>query len=1038
MRIKKEQYREFESLRFLWFVLPSEQDTMPAAVAETPEATSKDKQRAAEDMSGTIKSSRDLALSRIKKLREDYKKDAKLQAAATKLADQLEAHATQNFGRLSQKYNEERTKRGEPFETSQDEEIVKIREKIEGDAQKLLDNINQRLDKARGYIVHQTGQDEMEAARERAKGEGPEAKKAQETIRIWKEHLVLNYLNKAEATRGMDENMAKMLARFIVEDGQIQLEYADMDTYGGSLDAYFTAVDQFNERIGKQLEGKLPQVVRMFLVEAPNPAATPEEINHIKGLILKNFSDHYGTEAGTGSYVEKVATALARKYDIRFKGDKVSYATDLTTMITYPGEPTREAMSFEQAVLLELNPKTSSSDITDSDELGDYTEKIDDDENIKGITILRDEISEGLTSYAEGGKITSWEDWKGHSAVTKLMEINAPIRKAGTEYKNQLNQKEAAQRTKEAREKYETGFTQVLIDAGITRERLTDFTTTKEPNLKNLTKSAQAVFTRTDNGETLTITVDYNKPGDAKITMEMKSGIFSQTVEYTKPADFKAVNLKTITKETKDRIDGNTKKYNEALKAYKEISNIADLSTIFEDTPTSEMLMDPNYKVPEVKLAMNNQTVGRVVFADGENSTARDSATIYIGDKAEKSVKLSQLKATLTPLIPKMKEVAERADKNKTEITSQLKTDMPRLVPGTGLDKKDISPEGDFSKPNELIRVATLNKKDAKATITADLYIKVGTPAKGKEAPTPRQYVLKEADRDDMSFASIGKVREYIDQERARLAEIPQEPKPVELTSGRESAKANLTKIVMKLWGDKMTGIKPEDPEFSNALNTFLNGLTPKRAKELEKSDATLSDPERATLQNVFKEAYYGNLEAVDENEAELIVDIPVIIESKNAGTFEHVFGANLARIISMGAQFQKGSNDKVEVQENKRFVEATPEGLKKYVPANLQQDYGKILEGKAVTGFNEKATNELRARQAFDQIGKALSNPKGIEAFKKMGIGELIASLAQLWKMFQTAFKTGDFKSLEDGLKDFQEGRNPIERIESAKKAYE
>ncbi|MBU1015673.1 hypothetical protein KJ657_01145, partial [Patescibacteria group bacterium] len=47
-------------------------------------------------------------------------------------------------------------------------------------------------------------------------------------------------------------------------------------------------------------------------------------------------------------------------------------------------------------------------------------------------------------------------------------------------------------------------------------------------------------------------------------------------------------------------------------------------------------------------------------------------------------------------------------------------------------------------------------------------------------------------------------------------------------------------------------------------------------------------------------------------------------------------------------------------------------------------------------------------------------------------------ASLAQLWKMFQTAFKTGDFKSLEDGLKDFQEGRNPIERIESAKKAYE
>jgi hypothetical protein len=106
-----------------------------------------------------------------------------------------------------------------------------------------------------------------------------------------------------------------------------------------------------------------------------------------------------------------------------------------------------------------------------------------------------------------------------------------------------------------------------------------------------------------------------------------------------------------------------------------------------------------------------------------------------------------------------------------------------------------------------------------------------------------------------------------------------------------------------------------------------------------------------------------------------------------------------------------------------------------------LRDNYLKILDGKATPGekkaFQDKAGEEVKAQQSLAEIGKMIRNPEARKAFEKMGIGQMIAAIAQVWKLFQEAMKTGDYTSLEDGLKDLQKGGDPMKRIEDAKQTY-
>ena len=99
----------------------------------------------------------------------------------------------------------------------------------------------------------------------------------------------------------------------------------------------------------------------------------------------------------------------------------------------------------------------------------------------------------------------------------------------------------------------------------------------------------------------------------------------------------------------------------------------------------------------------------------------------------------------------------------------------------------------------------------------------------------------------------------------------------------------------------------------------------------------------------------------------------------------------------------------------------------------NTMAELNTFLESEK---FKNDTADQAKAQKAMEEI-KAKVDPEGRKAPEEMGLGELIGSLGQLYKMFQEAMKSGDWQTLQDGLKDFNEGRNPTERMQEAQEKY-
>lgn len=652
MLIKKEHYREFDFEKLVFrgerFQLPTADDVKKKPEQKKKPESPEAKQKAAEDQSPVIKSHRAKAIKQINYLIPAATTEQK--PAAKKLADKWKAHATSRFNQISKEYNTQRELIGEiSFDTSEQARG------IEQKAVKLFKEIKKRTGPGyEKYLTHQERQDRIDAARKKTKS--PKTKEAGEKeMQAVKEEIILEYLNTAEKTQGMDQDMAKMLARFIVEGNLVQLEYADLDAtlYQGNVDAYFRHVDGFHEWIGGKLENKIQKAVAMFLNEAPNPEAKTKEINLFKNWILQDptLKAQFGTSTKPDSYLMKAAKVLANKYDVRFKGGKMTHATDVTND---GGFTVYNPEDFKQHIKVELTTPNFGT----PDNLKKYTEEVEG--KTEDLGDLHTEIAENIFLLAKGGKIDNWANWKGHKGAMELMAKNNKVRGQVEQLEEKQNQKEREKSQREAKEAMEKGLRDTLIDAGITKERLEGFKVEREgPNFSDA--EAVKLTLKLFNDKTkdkLTITVDYTKPGDAKVTIsemqaygEQLSGKYRSlyhSVEY-KPGEFKGVDLKTIVKTKEKTFLDNFAKWsqaNEGLEKARKIKGLKIGYPAYHDVPMADMQKD-DFKAPEATLIVKGHTVGKIVFKDGKTEKERDRATIVIDGKAQRPCSLKQLEGRL-------------------------------------------------------------------------------------------------------------------------------------------------------------------------------------------------------------------------------------------------------------------------------------------------------------------------------------------------------------------------------------------------------
>lgn len=1038
MLIKKEQYREFDSKKPIWFERPDHL-AEPEAGKDKKDETEKpkDKKEATKDLTPQIaKHFKEIEgfLNKVVYVTPEPEGEKKInpKAAMRKMADKLKAHALARFNQISKEYKAQREALGtvEFIESGRGQQL-------EEEARQVLIGIKDRLNLGyRKYADHQARQDRIDEVRREAKTP-QEKKEAKAEIQKVKEEIIVDYLNQAESTKEMDPKMQAMLARFIVKGNLVQLEYGDVDAkvYEGNIHAFFRNVDRFHERIGSKLEGKLEKVVQKFLAEAPNPEADPKEIAKIEEWIQENkgLKLKFGEKTTPDSFLRKASTTLAKRFDIRFnKKGEVHYATDLTAR---PKVITYDAEGFKNRVILELTGPNFSS----SAKLEGYAKDVEKD--TEWLKKVRKTIDVGDT-FLDIGEIDSWDDWAGHEDAEYLMKINDQIQRRVTQIDKTQDQKDVKERIEGQKNANLDAYYDVAEAAdlkgavsralGINNYHLVE--DEQHPSGEGPYEGYQVIENRTENvkikvhlNESGLITVavnpiDANKPGES----------YFNSVRTFTSKKFKGTDLADLAKSTKESWVKNNKEMKRVQDAILKV-DVKGLGIKFQPNETNQRF-NTDFKANNPTLLIDGHQVGTLIFHP-KTEKGVEEVTIRIDGK-DKKVPLKNLKNSLLAQMPTMKKVAERAEKNKGEIEKQLESDWKKLKPAEGLVLNiEKPPVGDFSNPKELIRIATLNKKDKSEA--ASLYITAGaTPAKKGEKAKTRPYVLKIGNKES-AFKTMDEVNAFVAKNQEALAKVPEKPKPVTLKKGREKAKANLSKMVMNLWGEKMAGIKPKDVEFSNALNTFLNGLTLQRVTQLGKPRARLQNRERADLLKAFQESYYGNLEGVDENEVKAISGMPVTIKGKPAGNFTEVFGEDLTKTLSMSHQFRAGKKGGVEVKKGEGFVPVDAKGMREYVPARLRADYDKVLNGEDPKAFQEKASDELRAREAMEEIGKAMGDPKKVEAFKKMGLGELIGSLAQLWQMLQEAMRTGDWKTLEDGISDLNKGRNPAERVKSAKEAY-
>lgn len=1060
MLINKELYREFDFERLIFMSLAKLGDALAAAsegeeaIGEQGEAA-EEKKKDIKDKSEEIWKARIGVRKKMEKIVKSANKGStEYKEAAKDFAAKLLAHAEKRFDEISEQYDEARA--GGKYL----EERPKLK-KLDAQATKLLNDIKERLKTKKDvkkYLKHIVRQNKLKEA-------GDEPEKEKELSKGLKKQIITEHLIKIKE---LDKVMARFLAGIIVEgDMDIDLKHGDLDE--DNIELFFENVNKYQEHVGDKLKDILNDVVDAFLEQAPNPEATDDEMEMIEEWITEDetLKDHYGDE---GPHLEGAVNTMAKKFDIRFDDSgNVLYGTDLLTDSAYPGEGIRPGgkefkkgiASLKDAILWALNPnRKPASDITNFDKLEDYNEEVDD--HLRPFKKLRKEIDENVVGLWEGDEITEWDDWPGHSAVIKLMNAGWNTRKYVRKFKRHLERKEAVKREEVAKEDLKKGLRGVLTKAGLfpvsdpkVKKRFEGFDVEVDgPNLKGSKNTRIRFDCRNEKkGETITITVNYNKPGDANIKLQMKAEKtddyqgFSESIQYKDLAEFKKIDMATVVGETAKRIDTNRQLWHGFTVDLLSAGNRIEGLDITYPSHSPKDYIDPAYKPPVGKLIMEGKQVGFITFLpkDGKKIN-KDHAVIHInGEKT--TLPLDQLKKELPKKMEDMRKVAKRAE----EITKQAKEGLDKLE--TKLEGLTVAPivppEGNFGDPEGQIKIADFNKTDKDTTLAATLFIRVNKPKEAIGEPKRKYILVDTTDNKEQEFDSIDKVNDYLKANQKELALVKEEPKPAaKLSPEMEKFKKKVIAYAKKIYGERMGKIDPNDPRFNIALNKFVRGLPKDRAKKLLEKGDKPAKKELVKLCKAFFEAYgLDTLEAVDKKEVKMITEMNVEVKGKTK-KFKDVFGkelaATVAATLSMSQEFKQGKKD-VLVKKGDRFYPVTAEGLADYLPTNMQDGYLKVLKGEAkpeeLKDFKKTAEDVKKGREALKKFAKQQRNPNRTPELKQMGFVEVIASIGQLYRIFQEAMETGDpaaWKTLRDAFEDFNNSISPAEGMRTAKETYE
>ena len=1061
MFIKKEKYQEFEKKHLIWMGVfeeaeaagtESEDDKKGPEKKKTPEQLEKQKQEEATkkreeaaDISETIHQDWEIATDKINRGKQAYKENK----TAEQFFTALQGHADKKFQKIVDAYQKKRKDVGaEPFDASAsnpESEAGKLVIK----AKSLRASIEGRVSKADRYIEHQ----EEQSAINEAQREGDEMKEKELKIGI-----IDDYLANAEDTNEMDPTLRRSLAEFIVDGNLVSVEYGDMTAkeYRGNLTEFFKRVDHFNEQIKNQLEGKLEKVVQMFLEEAPNTEATTDEINVFKGLINSNkeLKEHYGNS----EYFEKVTKALAKKYDIHFhRNGEIAYAVDLTDR---PKVTTYDAKGFKDHVLNELDPQAAeASDLTKSSTVDSFTEHVD--KYTEDFQKMRDEIEKGLTMYRGGGKIDSWDDWEGHASATKLAKLTSSIGEKGRKIEEQYRREEVAEHDVRQAKRAKEAFSKTVKEAGLgTQIRKLEGAGYKQENENQ--EGFEATETLTN--DEFRIRVHLNKDGEISVKItSLKEKEYSVEKKFGSAESFKKFyeehkGLAEHAKEVGERLEEKNDKISAIDDSITETNKKLEGTGIeirFKAPDSYTERAQEDFRIPDPVITMNGQAVGELNYAivpstdikEGKLNPNTTAVTIRLNDsdiKPSEPFTLKLLPKKLKEGQKQMEEMAEQAEKVQGEIREQTEADLQKLEEHEDLPMTKAEPiEGNFNDPEGKIQIATFNKKDK--SLAATLSMVVG--AKNQEAGK-RSYVLKVSGQE-LPFKNIDEANTYIKEHQAELARIPEPKKgPETLIKGREGAREAISIIVMQIYGGKLKGISPDDPQFQHAITTFVNGLKPERVDAYNKASkekkVVISTEEQEQLKQALLDAYEFNaLEEVDSKELQTIAGIPVEREGGNT-TLGRVFkGAAVGHILSRKCEFRE-TNGVVEVKtagEGGEFGKVeNAHDLAQYLPERMRDDFHKALKGEEVDldGLEKAAEGELDTMEAMQKLEDLIHSPEGRKAFENMSLGEMISAIIEMIAMMKEAANTGDTESVTEAIEDLTQGRNPMERANSAKAVYE
>ena len=1060
MFIKKEKYQEFEKEDLIWMGIfekaeaagtesednkkPEEKKT-PEELEEERQEEAEKKREEAEDISEAIHQDWKTATDKINRGKTAYKENK----TAEQFFTALQEHADKRFQKIVDAYQKKRKDVGaEPFDASASNPESDAG-KLVIKAKNLRVSIEGRIGKAETYIEHQKEQ----SAINEAQREGDETKERELKIGI-----IEDYLANAEDTNEMHPTLRRSLAEFIVDGNLVSVEYGDMTAkeYRGNLTEFFKRVDQFNERIRSQLEGKLEKVVQMFLEEAPNTEATTDEINVFKGLINSNkeLKEHYGNS----EYFEKVTKVLAKKYDIHFRRNgEVAYAVDLTAR---PKVMTYNAKNFKTHVLSELDPQAAkASELTKSSTVDSFTEHVD--KYTEDFQKMRDEIEKGLTMYRGGGKIDSWDDWEGHASATKLAKLTSSIQGKGREIEDGYRREKIAEHDVKQAKRAKEAFNRTVKEAGLG----TQIKKLKEADYKQEDEKQEGFeVTETFANDEFRIRVHLNKDGEISVRItSLKEKEYSIEKKFGSAESFKkfyeehkglAEHAKEVGERLEDKNDKISAINDSIIETNKKLEGTG-IEIKFTAPENYDERAKESFRIPDSIITMDGQVVGvldysKIISTDMTKEKKLKPTTamnIKLNDssiKPSEAFTLKDLPKKLREGQKQMKEIAEQAKKTQGEINEQRETDFQKLENYEGLKINKVEPiEGNFNDPKENIQVAEFHRTDKKLATTLSMVV----GAKDQEAGK-RTYILK-VNSEEIPFENIDGVNTYMKEHQAELAKVPEPKKePEALKKGREGAREAISTIVMQIYGGKLKGISPDDPQFQRAITTFVNGLKPERVNDYNKASkekkVVISTEEQEQLKQALLDAYeFNTLEEVDSKELQTIAGIPVEREGGST-TLGRIFkGAAIGHILSRKCEFRE-TEGVVEVKiagEGSEFGKVeNAHDLAQYLPERMRDDFHRALKGEEVDldGFEKTAEGELDTMEAMQRLEELIHSPEGRKAFENMSIGEMISAILEMIAMMQEASKTGDTESITEAIEDITQGRNPMERANEAKAVYE